>query len=85
MYVQAQRDGVKYNEKQVQCTLYIVQREAQSVSLARHACSVYTLGTYFTKPMKTTQCSFEFSKMTTEGAGRTQISTRGFQLKKGKI
>ena len=29
--------------------------------------------------------NFDFTKMTTEGAGQTQISTRRFQSKKGKI
>ena len=51
------------------CTMYIFYREKKAACI--------------------TQCilhgSFEFSKMTTEGAVLQQISVQGFQLKKGKI
>ena len=72
-----------YNRYNVHCTLY-KERHSQ---LALHDMRVYTVHIFYKsqKPMHTTQCSFKFSKMATEGAGRTQISTRGFQLKKGKI
>ena len=72
-----------YNRYNVHCTLY-KERHSQ---LALHDMRVYTVHIFYKsqKPMHTTQCSFKFSKMATEGAGRTQIPAGSLQLKRGKI
>ena len=72
-----------YNRYNVHCTLY-KERHSQ---LALHDMRVYTVHIFYKsqKPKHTTQCSFKFSKMATEGAGRTQIPAGSLQLKRGKI